>query len=157
MTTTLEPKPRGFVGRVDRLYADPLRLTAAVAGWWWTSNLVIGVFLSHDFATSTVDGANVDLLFVPVAVNGWHALAHGIGGILGLVAARKTPWSAVYVGLLALIYVGWGSAGLASGQDTMWIFYGDTFGNWVHLAEGTILGTVLIAVSATDHVPSPRR
>lgn len=148
MTTSTDIRDRsGLYRRLERLCLEPLRLTAALFGYWWTVNLIIGLFISSDFATSPISGNDVHIWFIPVGVNGWHVLVHGASGILGLLAASRQSWSAVYVGLFAMIYVAWGAAGLMT-DGSLWIFYGDPFGNLVHLIEGAILGLVITAVAA---------
>lgn len=138
-----------LIKRLDLLYSDPVRMAALVLGAWWTSNLVVSLLISRDFSTTQVDGSTWQLGFIPVVVNGWHGVVHGISGLAGLLAARRPAWSAAYLGIFALVYIGWGAAGIQA-DGTVGIFYGDLLGGWVHLIQGTIALVVVTVVGVRN-------
>lgn len=163
MTATTSKVPwfrSPFVQFFDRLYDEPVRLSAVIFGWWWLTNLIVGLMISHDFTTAPVEGRDIDLFWlIPVSVNGWHALAHGISGALGLLAAARISWSAAYLGAFGLIYASWGAVGITTG-GSVGVTYGDTFGSWVHVFEGTGLIVILVIAAvrgSASRRPLPKR
>jgi len=85
--------------------------------------------------------------FIPVTVNGWHALFHFVTGVAGVFAARQLRsafWYGIGCGWLYLFVAG---MGLAGGNNVLHLMAVDTFGNWVHAVEG---GLVITAAALTS-------
>ncbi|MBB6379308.1 hypothetical protein BKA01_006583 [Pseudonocardia eucalypti] len=84
--------------------------------------------------------------FIPVTVNGWHALFHFVTGIAGVFLAHR-PRAAFAYGIgCGWFYLLVAGLGLAGGDNVLHFMAVDTFGNWIHAAEG---GLVITAAALT--------
>jgi hypothetical protein len=89
--------------------------------------------------------------FVPVMVNGWHLYYHLITGAACL-ALGFNHRAAVTAGIVVgAIYIATGVVGLVAPGNIYGLIMADTFGNWVHVAEGA----GLLLASASAAVPRP--
>jgi Domain of unknown function (DUF4383) len=129
-------------------FRTPAQVLALVFGVWWISNGVAGFISDGNFATGNVHGAG-HLLGLTIAVNGWHSLFHLSTGLLGLAVASRAEPARIYalgMGALYLVVATWG---LAVGDSALGVIAVDTFGSFVHGAEG------LVALTAGLMTPRP--
>lgn len=131
----------------------PAQLAAFLLAVWFTSNGPIGLLIGPSFATDPAQGNSIDLLgFIPVTVNGWHALFHLATGLPGLWLARSRAGTAWYALVVGLVYLGVAAFGFADGTTIAGLLSVDTFGNRVHAIEGTLL--LVVAAAAVRVSPS---
>jgi hypothetical protein len=79
-------------------------------------------------------------------INGWHLYFHLLTGLVCLALAPSRS-GAIKAGLLVGgIYILTGALGLLVPGNIFGLIMADTFGNWVHVAEG--LGLLATAVGA---------
>lgn len=132
-----------------------------VMGIWFISNGPAGLLIggltfgvpAHPAPMVMVAG------FVPVCVNGWHALLHFVTGIALVLSARSRRSAQQVSVVVAAIYMAFAIAGLADGGRVLiGLFAIDTFGSVVHLLEAVILlagvATELLRQQRTSQ-PSP--
>ncbi|QUQ63179.1 DUF4383 domain-containing protein [Kutzneria sp. CA-103260] len=135
MSATVRAAPARYLTDVRR---SPGQLLLLVLSLWFISNGPVAYAMCPSFALGSHMTSCTVLAFgfIPVTVNGWHALFHFITGVPGLFAARSPRaafWYGIGCGWFYLVVAGLGLAGDTSVLHLMAV---DTFGNWVHAAEG---------------------
>ncbi|MBL1075486.1 DUF4383 domain-containing protein [Nocardia sp. 2] len=134
---------RGLALRyVNAVLATPLQFFVFVAGTWFTANGVIafGIYPDMAFGGGHMQSCTIQFLgFIPVTVNGWHALFHLITGVAGLALAPMYRRAAHYTWVCGLFYLLVAALGFAGGDHVLHMMAVDTFGNIVHTVEGVIL------------------
>jgi hypothetical protein len=114
-------------------------------GAWFTSNYVAGTVYWPSTITDP-NGMHMTHLFgfVPVMVNGWHLYFHLLSGLacMWLASTRRgATTAALLVGGTSVLA---GALGLLVAGPVFGLIMVDTFGNWVHVAEG--LGLLVTGV-----------
>ncbi|MFI6999151.1 DUF4383 domain-containing protein [Nocardia sp. NPDC050175] len=128
------------------------QVLALLMAVWFTSNGPVALAMNPDFSMHPMHSHTVHVLgFIPVTVNGWHALFHFVTGVAGLLCVRTKTAAVWYAAVTALIYLVVGALGLAGGTSVCGMMAVDTFGNWVHVVEGVIL----VAIAAYGVVGEP--
>lgn len=127
-------------------WRSPVQLFVLAYGVWFTvGNYVVGTIIWP----STITDPNAMHFkhvfgFIPVMINGWHLYFHLVTGLLCLWLSAKRR-GAVSAGLLVgAAYLAIGALGLLVAGDILGFIMADTFGNWVHVAEG--LGLVAVGL-----------
>lgn len=131
----------------DVLQTTAQRVALAFGVWFTLGNYLAGTLIWP----STIADPNAMhmthlLGFIPVMINGWHLYFHLVTGLacLWLATSRR---GAIAAGLLiGGIYVLTGAAGLLVPGEVFGFIMADTFGNWVHVAEG--IGLLMTGISA---------
>lgn len=92
---------------VTAIFETPLQLFVFLAGAWFTANGVIAFGIYPDMAFGgAMHSCTIRFLgFIPVTVNGWHALFHLISGLAGLVMATRRPRAELYTLIFAPYYL----------------------------------------------------
>ncbi|APA98468.1 DUF4383 domain-containing protein [Nocardia seriolae] len=129
---------------VTAIFETPLQLFVFLAGAWFTANGVIAFGIYPDMAFGgAMHSCTIRFLgFIPVTVNGWHALFHLISGLAGLVMATRRPRAELYTLIFAPYYLLVAALGFAGGDHVLHLIAVDTFGNVVHTIEGSALMVV---------------
>ncbi|GAB0105101.1 hypothetical protein JMUB6875_40790 [Nocardia sp. JMUB6875] len=120
--------------------------------------IAFGIYPDMAFGGSMHSCTIQFLGFIPVTVNGWHALFHLISGIAGLaLAARRWP-AELFTWIFAPYYLLVAALGFLGGDQVLHMMAVDTFGNIVHTIEGAALLTagILAALSGFRQSASPR-
>lgn len=112
---------------------------ALLFGLWFTvGNYVIGTAIWPGTVTEPGSMHMTHLLgFIPVMVNGWHLYFHLVTGLVCLAAATSHARARIGCLVVGVIYMVTGVVGLMTHGDIYGLIMADTFGNWVHLVEGT--------------------
>lgn len=137
----------GVLAYVPRVLDSPLQLFALVLGLWFTFNGVVayGIYPDMAFGSSMHSCTVAFLGFIPVTVNGWHALFHLVTGVLALVLATTHRRSVVYLRACAPFYLVVGLLGLVGGDSVLDVMAVDRFGSIVHIVEGaSMVGAVAV-------------
>ncbi|UGT54248.1 DUF4383 domain-containing protein [Nocardia asteroides] len=126
---------------VHAILDTPLQFLAFLFGAWFTTNGVIAFGIYPDMALGgSMHSCTIQFLgFIPVTVNGWHALFHLITGVAGLVLARRHPSARAYALGCGAFYLLVAALGFAGGRHVLHMMAVDTFGNIVHAVEGVVL------------------
>lgn len=77
--------------------------------------------------------------FIPVMVNGWHLYFHLITGLACLAGSLSRTATKPMALLVAALYFTVGLLGLLTSTSVLGLIMVDTFGNWVHIVEATLL------------------
>lgn len=132
--------------------ASPAQTAAFAMALWLFPQGPVGLIISHDFSMHPMSSRSIDLFgFVPVTVNGWHAMFHLITGVVGLVLVRTRRGAIGYAALIAAIYIPVGLIGLDSGVSVCGMLAVDTFGSWVHIIEGASMLALLVVGAVFTH------
>ncbi|WP_164512556.1 DUF4383 domain-containing protein [Nocardioides baekrokdamisoli] len=122
--------------------------TALLFGLWFTvGNYVAGTVIWPGTITDPNGMYFMHLFgFIPVMVNGWHLYFHLITGLICLLVASSDRRARIGCGAVAAIYLATGIVGLVTRGDIYGLIMADTFGNGVHVVEGTglALGAVVV-------------
>lgn len=121
-------------------------LVLAYAMWFTIGNYVAGTAI---WPATIADPNGMHFMhllgFIPVMVNGWHLYFHLATGLMCLWLST-TVRGAIAGGLtIGAVYVVTGALGLVVSGNVYGLIMADTFGNWVHVAEGT--GLILVGVA----------
>ncbi|WP_107656694.1 DUF4383 domain-containing protein [Nocardia suismassiliense] len=144
---------------LQRVRATRVQLLAFVMAVWLTSNFPVALAINPSFPTEHAHARTVHLLFIPITVNGWHAVFHLVTGAAGLYAVRTRRGATTYAAAAAVIYLA--TAFLCAMDWTVMCRFMavDTFGNVVHALEGLTLAAIaayaLIGNSATRVARTP--
>ncbi|MEV0686999.1 DUF4383 domain-containing protein [Nocardia sp. NPDC050378] len=116
----------------------PLQFFAFLFGAWFTANGVIAFGIYPDMAFgATMHSCTIQFLgFIPVTVNGWHALFHLLTGVAGLALARRYRDARAYALGCGVFYLLIAAFGFTGGDHVLHLIAVDTFGNIVHALEG---------------------
>jgi hypothetical protein len=152
------PEFRALVLRyVTAILETPLQFWVFVMGAWFTSNGVIayGIFPDMAFGAS-MHACTIQFLgFIPVTVNGWHALFHLLTGIVGLVLAPVRFRALGYSLICGMFYLVVAALGFAGGGPVLHLMAVDTVGNIVHVVEGVLTLTPGVLALARSHRARP--
>ncbi len=144
-----------YLGRVR---SSPTQVAAFLMAAWFTSNGPVALLIYPNFSMHPMQSRTIELLgFIPVTVNGWHALFHLITGVVGLFCVRTPATAARYAGVTALVYAATGVLGLIGGTSVCGMMAVDTFGNWVHIFEALILTGIVAHAAYTRRAKSLAR
>lgn len=127
---------------VAAVLATPLQFFVFVIGVWFTLNGVIafGIYPSMAFGGGHMQTCTIQFLgFIPVTVNGWHALFHLITGLAALVTATIHARALAYTWICGPLYLLIALLGFVGGDNVLHMMAVDTFGNIVHTVEAVIL------------------
>ncbi|AXT84247.1 hypothetical protein C6I20_02920 [Aeromicrobium sp. A1-2] len=114
--------------------------------WFTVGNFVSGTVIWPGTVTDSHRVYQMDLFgFIPVVVNGWHLLFHLVTGIACLLLARRSTGAVLGSLGVAGSYLLVGGLGLAVSGSVLGVIATDTFGDWVHLFEGS--GVALGAIA----------
>ncbi|MGW5436947.1 DUF4383 domain-containing protein [Nocardia asteroides] len=138
---------------VNAVLQTPLQFFVFLVGAWFTTNGVIAFGIYPDMAFGgSMHSCTVQFLgFIPVTVNGWHALFHLITGVLELALATGWGRSRRYLLGCGPFYLLIAALGFTGGDHVLHRMAVDTFGNIVHTIEGVAMLTagILAAIGAT--------
>ena len=130
------------------------RVILAFGLWFTLGNYVAGTAIWPSTISDPSAMHMTHLLgFIPVMINGWHLYFHLVTGLacLALATSRR---GAVAAGLIVGgIYVVTCVTGLLVPGDIFGFIMADTFGNWVHVAEG--VGLLATGIGARAGVTAP--
>lgn len=123
------------------------RIVLGFGVWFTLGNYGAGTLLWPGTITDPNAMHMTQLLgFIPVMINGWHLYFHLLTGLVCLSLATSRS-GAVRAGfLVGGIYLLTGAVGLLVPGSIYGLIMADTFGNWVHVAEG--LGLVATGIGA---------
>ncbi|MCC3313625.1 DUF4383 domain-containing protein [Nocardia africana] len=126
---------------VNSVLETPLQFFVFAVGAWFTTNGVIAFGIYPDMAVGgSMTSCTINFLgFIPVTVNGWHALFHLITGLAGLAAAPTRSRSLTYAWVCGLFYLLVAALGFTSGDHVLHMMAVDTFGSVVHTIEGVVI------------------
>jgi hypothetical protein len=126
---------------VHAIFQTPLQFFAFLFGAWFTLNGVIAFGIYPDMAFGgAMSSCTIQFLgFIPVTVNGWHALFHLITGLAGLVLATRHSRALRYVLLCGPFYLLIAGLGFVGGNHVLHMMAVDTFGSIVHTVEGVLM------------------
>lgn len=129
---------------VTAVLETPLQFFVFLAGAWFTTNGVIAFGIYPDMAFGgSMHSCTIQFLgFIPVTVNGWHALFHLLTGLAGLAVAPVRVRAAAYTWTCGPFYLFVAALGFTGGDHVLHLMAVDTFGNIVHTVEGTLILTV---------------
>ncbi|MEV6279983.1 DUF4383 domain-containing protein [Nocardia sp. NPDC051832] len=141
---------------VSAVLATPLQFFVFAFGAWFTANGVIAFGIYPDMAFGGhMNSCTIQFLgFIPVTVNGWHALFHLLTGLAGLALAPVRRGALAYSWFCGPFYLLVAALGFAGGDHVLHMMAVDTFGNIVHTVEGAlILAAAALATRriATQH------
>ncbi|MGL6236622.1 MAG: DUF4383 domain-containing protein [Segniliparus sp.] len=147
--------------RIAGIRRSPEQLFLLAMAVWFTSNGPVAYAMCPSFSFGhSMQSCTIMLLgFIPVTVNGWHALFHFVTGVVGLAQVRKGPRAALVYGLVCgQVYLVVGALGLAGGTNVLGFMAVDAFGNWVHVVEGLlVLAPVTVLAVGGSIWGGPRR
>lgn len=126
---------------VNAIFETPLQFFVFVIGAWFTANGVIAFGIYPDMAFGgQMNSCTIQFLgFIPVTVNGWHALFHLITGVAGLALAPLHSRSLAYTWVCGPFYLLVAALGFAGGDHVLHMMAVDTFGSIVHTIEGVLM------------------
>lgn len=126
---------------VNAIFETPLQFAVFLAGAWFTANGVIAFGIYPDMAFGgDMHSCTIQFLgFIPVTVNGWHALFHLVTGLAGLALAPVRSRALAYTGVCGPFYLLIAALGFAGGDHVVHMMAVDTFGNIVHAIEGGVV------------------
>ncbi|MEV6361213.1 DUF4383 domain-containing protein [Nocardia asteroides] len=129
---------------VDAVLATPLQFFVFVVGVWFTLNGIIAFGIYPDMAFGGhMHACTIQFLgFIPVTVNGWHALFHLITGIAALLLAPKRIRALGYTLASGPFYLLVAALGLVGGDNVLHMMAVDTFGSIVHAIEGILITAI---------------
>lgn len=122
-----------------------LQLTLLLLGVWWLPQGPAALVMDPGFGTHPVAGSTTHVWFIPLTVNGWHALLHGVTAVAVLLAVRRFDSALRCAVVVGAAYVTIGMWGLLDDTPPLLLVATDTFGSTVHLAEGLIALTAAAA------------
>lgn len=137
---------------VTAVLETPLQFWAFVMGVWFTSNGIVAYGIYPDMAFgASMHSCTIQFLgFIPVTVNGWHALFHLLTGLAGLALAPIRSRASAYSLVCGLFYLLVATLGFAGGDSVLHMMAVDTFGNIVHVVEGLLtLAPIALAAALT--------
>ncbi|MFC9553837.1 DUF4383 domain-containing protein [Rhodococcus sp. NPDC056960] len=137
------PFRAGALRYVHAVFDTPVQFVAFLFGAWFTANGVIAFGIYPDMAFGgSMHSCTIDFLgFIPVTVNGWHALFHLLTGLAGLVLATRRVRAVTYLRLCGPFYLIVAALGFTGGYHVLGMMAVDTFGNVVHTVEGIVMLT----------------
>jgi len=113
------------------------RIVLAFGVWFTLGNYVAGTLIWPSTITDPNAMHMRHLLgFVPVMINGWHLYFHLLTGLTCLALATSRSGAIKAGFLVGGIYLLTGALGLLVPGNIYGLIMADTFGNWVHVAEG---------------------
>ena len=126
---------------VNAILETPLQFWVFVMGAWFTSNGIVAYDIYPDMAFgASMHSCTIQFLgFIPVTVNGWHALFHLLTGIFGLALAPVRSRAVGYSLVCGVFYLLVGALGFAGGGPVLHLMAVDTLGNIVHAVEGLLV------------------
>ncbi|MGA5544866.1 DUF4383 domain-containing protein [Mycobacterium sp. NPDC051198] len=143
---------RRLLHYVTAVLATPLQFFVFVVGAWFTSNGIIafGIYPNMAFGGGHMQTCTIQFLgFIPVTVNGWHALFHLITGLAALAAATVHARAVSYTWICGPFYLLIALLGFVGGDNVLHMMAVDTFANIVHTIEaGVLLATASAATLA---------
>ncbi|MDJ0396752.1 DUF4383 domain-containing protein [Rhodococcus sp. G-MC3] len=140
-----------------RIRESPTQIAASVLAFWLFLQGPIGLLVNSDFSMHPMGSRSIELFgFIPVTVNGWHAMFHLITGGLGLILVRTRTGAISYATIIAAIYIPVGMVGVVSGTSVCGMIAVDAFGSWVHVIEGATMVMAIIA-ALTPRTNASRR
>lgn len=129
-------------------------MLAFVMAVWFTSNGPVALIIFPDFSLHPMHCRTIEVLgFLPVTVNGWHAMFHLFTGLIGLLLVRSRSGAIAWAFFIAVLYITVAFVGLAGGDNVVGMLAVDTVGNWVHFIEGfsmLVLGVLARRSNRTD-------
>ncbi|MEU0869067.1 DUF4383 domain-containing protein [Nocardia brasiliensis] len=140
-------------GALPRYLADvrrtPGQLLLLLLSLWFVSNgpVAFAMCSSFSFGVHMKSCTVMVFGFIPVTVNGWHALFHLGTGIAGLFLVRSPRRAFAYgigCGWFYLVIAGFGFFG---GDNVLRFMAVDTFGNYVHAVEGGLALTIAALIA----------
>lgn len=118
----------------------PVQIAVLIMSVWWISNGPVALAIGPSFAMNPVHACSVHVFgFIPVTVNGWHALFHLTTGLVGIACVRQRRAAVLFALGSGVLYIVAAGAGFSGGSTAFGIMAVDTFGNYVHLLEGAIM------------------
>ncbi|MFI5781687.1 DUF4383 domain-containing protein [Nocardia sp. NPDC051570] len=143
---------------VTAVLGSPLQLFVFVIGAWFTANGVIAFGIYPDMAFGgQMNSCTIQFLgFIPVTVNGWHALFHLLTGLAGLVLAPQRNRAFAYTWTCGPFYLLVAALGFLGGHNVLHLMAVDTFGNIVHTIEGGLIllvGALAALRRSNDRLP----
>lgn len=131
----------------------PSQLAALGFGYWWTVN-GIAALIASDSSLSSLDArSTVEILGMPIAVNGWHVVFHLTTGLVGLAVCASPRAARAYAYAMAALYAVVSVWGFVVGSTAIGAIAVNTAGTTIHLVE-TI--AILAAAIATEPVARQR-
>ncbi|MFB8274146.1 DUF4383 domain-containing protein [Nocardia colli] len=126
---------------VTAVLETPVQFFVFLAGAWFTTNGVIAFGIYPDMAFGgSMHSCTIQFLgFIPVTVNGWHALFHLLTGLAGLAVAPVRARAAAYTWTCGPFYLLVAALGFSGGDHVLHMMAVDTFGNIVHTVEGSLI------------------
>ncbi|MFE9575658.1 DUF4383 domain-containing protein [Nocardia sp. NPDC006044] len=126
---------------VTAVLETPLQFFVFLTGGWFTANGVIAFGIYPDMAFGgSMHSCTIQFLgFIPVTVNGWHALFHLLTGLAGLAVAAVRTRALAYTWTCGPFYLLIAALGVTGGDHVLHMMAVDTFGNIVHTVEGTLI------------------
>ncbi|WP_278264788.1 DUF4383 domain-containing protein [Nocardia sp. AG03] len=142
---------------VSAVLDSPLQFAVFLFGVWFTLNGVIAFGVYPDMAFGhSMHACTIQFLgFIPVTVNGWHALFHLVTGLLGLVLAPARTRATRYLLANGPFYLLIALLGFVGGDNVLRVMAVDTFGSVVHAIEGAVM--VILGATAVIRGRSARR
>ncbi|MFG1793365.1 DUF4383 domain-containing protein [Nocardia sp. NPDC049149] len=130
---------------VIAVFSTPLQFFVFLIGAWFTTNGVIAFGIYPDMAFGGhMQSCTIQFLgFIPVTVNGWHALFHLLTGLAGLALAPQRHRAIAYAWFCGPFYLLVAALGFAGGDHVLHMMAVDTFGNIVHTIEGLLILTAV--------------
>ncbi len=143
---------------VTAVLESPLQLFAFLIGVWFTTNGVIAYGIYPDMAFGgDMRSCTIQFLgFIPVTVNGWHALFHLLTGLAGLAVAPRSNRAFVYTWTCGPFYLLVAVLGFVGGENVLHLMAVDTFGNIVHAIEGSLILTAFALSASLPGLREPR-
>ena len=129
---------------VNAIFETPLQFFVFLFAAWFTAGGVVAYGIYPDMAFGgDMRSCTIQFLgFIPVTVNGWHALFHLLTGVIGLVAAPVRNRAFAYTWICGPFYLLVAALGFAGGGPVLHMMAVDTLGNMVHAVEGVGVLTV---------------
>ncbi|MFB7719834.1 DUF4383 domain-containing protein [Nocardia sp. NPDC056100] len=141
---------------VTAVLETPWQFAVFLIGAWFTLNGVIAFGIYPDMAFGgDMHACTIQFLgFIPVTVNGWHALFHLITGIAGLALAPVRARAQRYTWVCGPFYLLIAALGFAGGDHVVHMMAVDTFGNIVHTIEGSIVIAIGVCLTRQGDRPN---
>ncbi|WP_157514035.1 DUF4383 domain-containing protein [Nocardia concava] len=140
-----EPLFAGVRARVLRyatsIFESPVQVVVFLIGAWFTANGVIayGIYPDMAFGGHMQSCTMRFLGFIPVTVNGWHALFHLLTGMAALALAPFRNRAVGYLYACGPFYLLVAALGFIGGDNVLHMMAVDTFGSIVHAVEAVIM------------------